>query len=161
MNRIAVIKSVYVPHRVRKNGRKIDDNLAISAAVARMSGRKPASAYHRMTNGNEKMRTCAGECVNRICQTCKVECSECQKDVCAHCAYTDDVLAMMCDSWHPHVSSALCLMCVEAFVPADRRSEWKPQRDMPECCFLASQQHMALCSMQRNPVARKLEFNEF
>jgi hypothetical protein len=161
MNQIMSIKEVRISHRHNKKPTKMDSNLAAPADVARAMGRKPATAYHRARGDDVKMRTCAGECVNRICAMCKVECSACQKDVCAHCAYTEDVTAMMCDTWHPQVSPALCLACVKETVLACHRGEWKPQVPLPEECFIPSQQHAALHNVQRNPVARKLNFSEF
>lgn len=156
MNRIASIKEVHIYHRKPKGRRMLNANLAVPASVAMANGRRPASAYHRIANSDAKMRTCAGECVNRICIDCKMECSECQKDVCADCAFSQEPALHDVCCWQPQSSEIRCHQCVQK---TNFPQLWHSIGKMPECCFIPHQQHAARWPVQRNPVARCIDFD--
>ncbi len=152
------VTHVHVAHR-KSSPRMLTANLAVPSSVAIAAGRRPASAYHRITESDKKIRTCAGECVNRICIECKLECGECMKDICPCCAYSDDVAMYGVAVWQPTLLPVLCRACVVATVPAHKVHLWGALKKMPENCFWPSQQHVAMLPEQRNPVRRRLDFD--
>lgn len=132
-----------------------NDNLAVSAARARAFGLQPASGYHRV-NRHETMKTCLGQCVNRICSQCTYTCSHCKTRVCAKCIYFEKDLLYV-DEWQPILDDALCLQCITAG-HGGAAVKWTNNRSFPEKCYQSSQQHVAKLPVQQNPSVRKLKF---
>jgi hypothetical protein len=159
MIQIMSVTRVRVSHRKKSSPRMLTANLAVPSNVAIEAGRRPASAYHRLTDGDKKIRTCAGECVNRICIECKLECNECMKDICPCCAFSDDAPMHEVAEWQPSLVPVLCRTCVVDTVPSHKRHLWCALKTMPETCFWPSHQHVAMLPVQRNPVQRRLDFD--